>query len=192
MRWRQLFDDLEAQWEAVEVAAERGQTASRTRAEHGTVRLADRVAGALGEHVSLRCRGAGVVAGVLTDTGPGWVLVEDGRGRETLVATAAVRSITDPVRRTAPAGDPGPVRRHLDLRWAARVLARNRSPVRLVLDDGAVLDGTVDRVGADFLELAEHPPDEPRRARAVRAVHAVALDAVAAVVRAAEPTDRAG
>jgi hypothetical protein len=42
----------------------------------------------------------------------------------------------------------------------------------------------VDRVGADFVELARHELDEPRRAPAVREVQAVAVAAIA-VVRAA-------
>ncbi|UOY01264.1 hypothetical protein [Blastococcus sp. PRF04-17] len=63
---------------------------------------------------------------------------------------------------------------------------RDRSPVQVVLDDGVVLAGTFDRVGADYVELAEHPTDQPRRAEAVQGVRAVLLDAVA-LVRTAPP-----
>jgi hypothetical protein len=65
-------------------------------------------------------------------------------------------------------------------------MARDRSAVSVITDDGAGLTGTIDRVGADFVEVAEHPLGEPRRAGAVRAVHTVALDAVAVVSRTTE------
>jgi hypothetical protein len=70
-----------------------------------------------------------------------------------------------------------------------RGLARDRSPVALALagadpgrvDDAAQVGGTIDRIGADFLELATHPEWEPRRTRAVRGTVLVPLAAVVAV-----------
>jgi hypothetical protein len=70
MRWQHLFADLSAQWEAAEASAERAEAASRARAEHGRVLLSDRLRGAGGAHLLLRCAGAGRVAGAVTDVGP--------------------------------------------------------------------------------------------------------------------------
>lgn len=186
MRWQRLFDDLVAQFEEGEAAAERAESASRARAEVGALRLVDRLRGSVGAHVSLHCRGLDRVSGTLTDVGVDWLLLEDERACPTLVATAAVRSVLGLGRWTAVPAEDGPVRGQLDLRRALRALARDRSTLQLVLDDGTVLTGTVDRVGADYLELAEHPADRPRRAEDVRAVRAVVIGAVA-VVRAVMP-----
>jgi len=41
--------------------------------------------------------------------------------------------------------------------------------------------GTIDRVGADFIEVAVHAAWEPRRAAAVRSVALVPLDAIVLV-----------
>jgi hypothetical protein len=73
------------------------------------------------------------------------------------------------------------VRGLLDLRRALRALARDRAGVQVVLDDGGVLSGTLDRVGADYVELAEHPADLPRRSEAVQGVRAIVIGAVAVV-----------
>ncbi|MGY1726656.1 hypothetical protein ACI79J_06760 [Geodermatophilus sp. SYSU D01062] len=186
MRWQQLFADLQAEFEEAAAAGERAELPSRSRAEVGALRLADRLGGAVGGHVSLRCRGAGEVAGRLTELGPDWALLDDGSGREVLVALPAVVAVSGLVRTTAAAGAPRAVRAALDLRRALRGLARDRGAVAVVLDDGGVLTGTVDRVGADFVELAEHAADDFRRAGAVRGVRAVVLSAVA-VVRTLAP-----
>jgi hypothetical protein len=122
------------------------------------------------------------VAGV----GHDWVLLADERGAEVLVATAAVLAVGGLGRRTAALAEAGTVAGRLDLRRAVRRLARDRSQVQVVLVDGAVLTGTIDRVGADFCELAEHPLDEARRGSAVQGVTAVPLSALA-VVRTAVP-----
>lgn len=186
MRWQQLFDDLQSQFDAEEAAVERAEFASRARAEVGAVRLAERLGGALGFPLALGVGGAGQIAGVLADIGPDWVLLEDDRGREQLVALASVRTVAGLGRRTAVPQPAGSVRARLDMRRALRGLARDRSGVQIVLDDGGTLTGTLDRVGADYVELAVHPADEPRRNDAVQGVRAVVIAAIA-VVRTSGP-----
>jgi hypothetical protein len=185
VRWQQLFADLEARFEAEQEAAERAETSSRARHELGSLRFVDRLGGAVGSPVVLLCRGAGQVSGTLTEVGSDWLLLDDA-GRELLVATSAVRAVDGLGRRTAAAEDAGLVASRLDLRRALRGLARDRATVHLVLDEGTSLHGTIDRVGADYVELAEHPADLHRRAGAVRGVRTVLIDAVA-VARTAQP-----
>ena len=88
MRWQQLFEDLQSQFEAEEAALERAESASRTRAEVGAVRLTERLAGALGFQVGLGVRGAGHVAGLVlhraTRTTHPVADVEHGHGAEPL------------------------------------------------------------------------------------------------------------
>ena len=181
MRWEQLFADLEAQFAAQAPDDDAAEAASRARYEHGRVRLADRLRGVRGWPVTLSCRGAGEVTGRLVDVGVDWLLLTDALSREVLVAVSAVCAVAGLAAATAPAQDDGPVARALDLRRALRGLARDRMPVHCLLVDGTALAGTVDRVGADFLELAEHPLDQPRRRGAVTGVRAVPLSAVVAV-----------
>jgi hypothetical protein len=186
VRWKQLFADLQAQFEEQEASAERADAASRTRAEVGAVRLAERLRGAVGAPVVLTVRGAGQVGGALVEVGSDWLLLADDGGRDVLVASSALRAVAGLRRWTAAPEEEGPVRAALDLRRAMRALARDRTAVQVVLDDGSTLSGTVDRVGADYLELAEHSSDAPRRAEAVQGVRAVLIAAVT-VVRTVAP-----
>jgi hypothetical protein len=71
----------------------------------------------------------------------------------------------------------------LGFRHILRAVVRDRSAVRLDLVDGSALDGTLDRVGADFVELAEHPAGELRRRSQVRGIVVVPLVAIAIVRR---------
>lgn len=186
MRWRRLFEDLEGQVDAAQEAELEAEVAERSRREAALVRLGDRLAAAVGAQVTIDLPGpAGRVLGTVVDTGVDWLLLDErhtgaGPEREVLVPLAAVLGVTG-VGAAAAAPDGSVVGRSLDLRWALRGLARSRTPVRLVLVDGTVLPGTLDRVGADHLDLAEHGRDEPRRAGAVRQVRLVPLRALAAV-----------
>ena len=182
MRWEQLFADLEAELEAQDATALRGEVTDRTRREAGLVGLADRLRASAQADIGVRCLGSHVASGRLLDTGPDWSLLQEQHGRQVLVPHRALVAVTGLGSVTSAPGSAGEVERRLDLRWALRGLARDRAGVRLLLVDGAHLTGTVDRVGADHLELAEHPQGEARRARAVRQVVAVPLTALAAVL----------
>jgi hypothetical protein len=115
----------------------------------------------------------------LLDAGVDWVLLEETGLREVLVPLAAVLAVTGVGSRSAAPGAEGEVARRLDLRWALRGLARDRAGVAVVLRDGTTVSGTLDRVGADHVDVAEHAPGEPRRASAVRQVRLVPLSALA-------------
>jgi len=180
MRWQALFDDLEAQFEAAQAAQLTAEVAERERREAALLTLVDRLRPAVGAEVVLHVAGGDLVRGRLLDCGTDWLLVADPAGREVLVALPAVRGVTGAGRSTS-AGDEGVVAKRLDLRWALRGLARNRSGVSLGLTDGSIVTGTLDRVGADHVDLAEHGPGEPRRAGLVRQVRLVPLPAVALV-----------
>ncbi len=180
MRFRRLFEDLEAQLDAASEAELAAEVAERSRREAALVHLRDRVAAALGAPVTVHLPHAGQVQGVLVDSGVDWLLLDEPGGGEVLVPLAAVLGVTG-VGATAAVPDESAVGRRLDLRWALRGLVRSRATVRLVLADGSVLPGTLDRVGADHVDLAQHGRDEPRRSAAVRQVRLVPLAALAAV-----------
>ncbi|HEY2299378.1 MAG TPA: hypothetical protein VGH43_16705 [Jatrophihabitans sp.] len=185
MRWDDLFTDLEAQAEALDVAARAAEVGERTRVEVSGLGVIDRLRAAVGTSVRVRLAGGLSVGGTLERVGPDWLLIAEGGARECVLAVAAVRSVSGLGRLSAVPGSEGVVESRLALRSALRGIARDRSAVRVHLIDGDVLDATLDRVGADFVEVARHAPGEPRRHGEVREVMLVPLRALAAVRRVA-------
>jgi hypothetical protein len=184
MRWDELFDDLEAQFGEAEAADQAGEVTDRSRRELSLLRLVDRVRPVIGRPLTLRLVGAGVVEGELAAIGPDWLLLSEVGGREALVAAHAVVWIGGLAAQTAVPHGEGQVAARLDLAYALRGIVRDRSAVTLTLTDGSTAAGTLDRVGADFVEVAEHAPGEPRRHDAVRAVRAYPLTSLVVVRRA--------
>ncbi len=181
-RWEGLFADLEGEFAAADAADLRGEVADRTRRENASLRLVDRLRPALGHEVRISLPAQVVVAGRLADLGSDWVLVAEARG-SALVPLAHVTSVAGLGALSAAPGSEGRVVAALDVRYALRRLARDRVEVVVAAIDGSVLSGTLDRVGADFVEIAEHQAGVPRRKGSVRRVLAVPVAAII-VVRA--------
>ncbi|HKC28480.1 MAG TPA: hypothetical protein VKB75_10760 [Jatrophihabitans sp.] len=181
MRWQGLFEDLEAQASALAQAARAAEVRDQIRGEFASVLLFDRMRAALGALVRVRVTGLGTVTGRLTRCGPDWLLIDEGDGQETLVATRWLLTVRGLGRYSAP--PPGPVEARLGLRHVLRGVARDRSRVQVRLVDELLITGTLDRVGADFVELAAHSDGESRRRREVRDVEIVSLHAIIAVRR---------
>ncbi|EXG80004.1 hypothetical protein CryarDRAFT_1060 [Cryptosporangium arvum DSM 44712] len=185
-RWESLFADAEAQFESLRRGEVEAEAADRSRREFALVRFVDRLRGAVGVAVEVWLDAepgwAGEPArGVLVRVGPDWLLLGGEGRREVLVPLAAVSAIAGLPGRTALPGAGGKVEAKLDLRYALRRLARDRIPVRVALRGGRATWGTFDRVGRDFVELAEHLPGEARRAAAVRSIRSIPLGALRAV-----------
>lgn len=183
MRWDDLFADLEAQADALEAGERAAEVAERTRIELAGLSTVDRLKAAVGTRLRLRTDGGLALDGTLARVGPDWLLLAEADGRESVVALGRLLSVSGLGRLSAVPGSGGVVQARLTLRSALRGIARDRSPVRLHLADGELLDATIDRVGADFVDVARHAPGEPRRRGEVRDVVLVPFAALAAVRR---------
>lgn len=183
MRWDGLFADLEAQAVALSVAERSAEIEDRTRSETGRLCLADRLRAGVGSDLRLTCLAGVSIMGQLRRVHPEWLLFDESAGREALVALATVMGVTGLGRLSAISGRESVIDARLGLRHALRTIARDRSALRMYLVDATVLDGTLDRVGADFMEIARHPAGEARRHGEVRDVVVVPIAALVAVRR---------
>lgn len=183
MRWDELFDDLEAQFDAAQAAELAAEVGDRVRRELSVIRLVDRLRPAIGQQVAVRAAGAGSLEGMLVSVGPDWLLVAEIAHREALVFGPAVLSVGGLAAQSATPDGEGRLAARFTFGFALRGIVRDRSAVTLTYVDGSTTTGTLDRVGADFVEIAEHAPGELRRRDAVRGVRTVPLSAVAVVRR---------
>ncbi len=177
VRWEALFEDLEAQLEHEERAALAAEVAERTRAEQGRWTLGDRLRAGVGSDLTVVLGDGTTVRGRCAGAAAQWLVLR-GEAGQALLPVEAVVLVRGLSRVVAP--PPGVVERRLGLRHALRGLARERAGVRVRTRAGTV-DGTLDRVGEDHVDVAEHPGGEARRAGAVRGVASVPLAALLAV-----------
>ncbi|NHN54544.1 hypothetical protein G9U51_01960 [Calidifontibacter sp. DB0510] len=180
MRWEELFGDLEGQLAEAERRDWEAQLPDRTRAERAEVTLLDRCAATIGAVVTIDTA-AGPVRGELADLGKDWLCVrEEGRSDAWVPQTAALA-----VAGLSPRSDPAVrIGRRFGMGVALRAIARDRAPVTIHAPGGLRWAGTIDHVGRDHLDLAEHPADAVRRRGAVTGHRAVPFAAICVVRRA--------
>jgi len=185
VRWSRLFADLEGRLEAEQAAEVAAEVAERTRIEVGKTVLADRLRAAVGRRVMITTVAGTPYRAQLDAVGPDWLIVIDDRQDERLIARASLAAIGQLPMAIAPPYDEAgrQIAQRLDLRHALRGIARDRAPVRVVTTAAVVLSGTIDRVGADFIDVAEHHPDQLRRLRQVSAVQTVPMHSFVEAVR---------
>lgn len=148
-----LFEDLEHQARALTDAEREPELADRSRAEYRQVTLASRLMASIGREVALRLVGTGPVAGRLDRVGSGWCLVR-GSGQDWLVVLGAVQSVAGAGDRSVPEVA-WPRTATLGLAAPLRRLGETEQRCVLHLLDGERLEGTLERVGADFVEARD-------------------------------------
>jgi hypothetical protein len=176
MRWEALFADLEAQLAADRLIDLAAEVADRTRAEWSALSLLDRLRAQPERQLTWWLADGERLTGHPAETGDDWVLVRQARA-ELLLPLLAVCSVAGLTSAAEPA-ERSPSGRRLPLSVILRALARDRAIVEVALGGSGRLTGTVDRVGADHLDLALHPQDTPRRDLAVRQVQTIRTAAV--------------
>ena len=176
MRWDRFFDDLEDQlaseWEAERAVLD--TEAERLRLSRVTLR--ERLRGLPASAVSsFEFVDATVLTGEVVAVGADWVgislrpvrgavlaplggIVAVGVGEEDLLSSA----------RPEAAPSARGLAERMSIGFVLRDLARRRVPVTLHTAHGRVLAGTIDRAGADHLDLALHDAGAPRRTAEVR------------------------
>ena len=185
VHWDGLFEDLEGQlaseWEAERAALD--AESERLRISRIELRARLRMLAAMTSSVTVELPIGQALTGRIDEIGADWIGMTPLAGRGmSLVPLTAVRGIRmdhgamlaslDPA---LPASD---LRERMTLGFVLRDLARRRIPVAIENVDGHRRHGTIDRAGADHLDLAVHDAGSPRRAQDVRAYAVIAFAAV--------------
>jgi hypothetical protein len=162
MRWEVLLGDVEAEFDAAEQAAFAAEVEDRTRRELARLGLVDRFRATGTRSLTVALLAGGTVAGRVTGAGPDWLLLADDTDRELLVPLHAIGTVTGLGAAAAEPDQVGAVEGRLDLRYALRLLARSRAAVTVTLADAAVVAGTIERVGADWVDVSDDPTGDRR------------------------------
>jgi hypothetical protein len=180
VRWDQLFADLDAEFEAGLQAELDAEIAERARIELSRIGLLDRLRAATGRPVTITVDGVGALVATVSQVGDGWALLESG-GVEVLLNAAAIVSVAGLSAAGARASPSPEIDSRLGLGFVLRGLARDRARIIAQLRDGSALGGTLHRVGADAVDIAEPVSGEPDPTSGRGAIRSVPFAAISLV-----------
>ena len=172
---RELFEvleDLEAQAESEHHRGRADELHDRARSAYHEVPLESRLMATLGAHVELTVEGMGQIAGALDRVGSQWCRVRQGQ-RCWIVLGHALMSARGVSSRAVPRVAWSPVDT-MGVGSPLRRVADEGRPCVVHLLDGQVVEGEVERVGADFIELLL--PRTERMLIPLRALAAVGVE----------------
>lgn len=191
MRWDNLFDDLESQLEHELWSEDVDLRAEEERLRLGRMSIRDRLlslhASAHGTDYSIRVDVAGHLMRVSPSSfGKDWmaarVIDETRRHTQVVIPLRAISGIVLSRHHSlssslveVPAEGESTLSARLGLAFVLRDLCRRRCELDLVLTSGTV-HGTIDRVGRDHCDLAEHEVGTPRRESSVVQHRIVPID----------------
>lgn len=192
MRWDRFFEDIEDQlaseWEAERAALD--TEAERLRLSRlalhdrlGALAAGDADADAV--TVSLELAGGAVITAPIAGLGADWLLASPwgSRAGAAIVPLAAVTGVCLPHAELLRSARPQPaasgISRRASFGFAVRDIVRRRAAAAVHLRDGRALTGTIDRAGADHLDIALHEPGAVRRAGDVTGYRLVPFEAIA-------------
>jgi hypothetical protein len=177
---RQLFEELEAEFDAGLRREAEQEAMAAVRAELGETLLWEQLARRIGSPTVVRA-GNRSFRGTAVASYPEFLALRAADGAEHLIRYGPAVSFALPAEPPQLRPTPAAATRRYRFTLALRELARRREPVRIELADATTVDGTIEAVGSDYLEVAEHDPGEARRRAAVRARRFVDVAAVVAV-----------
>ena len=177
---RRVFDELEAEFEAGLRQEAEQEALAAVRAELGSTVLWEQLARRLGNEATVLA-GARAFRGTAVASYPEFLVLRADDGTEHLIRYGPAVSVALAAEPAALRPAPAAATRRYQFALALRELARRREPVRVELADVTRCDGTIEAVGSDYLEIAEHELGEARRRVAVRARRFVGFEAVVAV-----------
>jgi hypothetical protein len=177
MRWDSLFNDMESQFAEADRLSLDAEINERTRIDMVNVEFADRLRGALGCRLGVHLACGEVFHGTLSHAGADAMVLDEDH-HQVLIPYAAALRYVGMGRWSQP--EASPVRRAIGLAHSLRALARDRTELSVTLGNGAGsvrMEGVIDRVGKDFIDLAVVAAGEARRSSQVSQVSTVPFPA---------------